>query len=292
MRRLTSWSVSLVLVATCTVSAAPDFEALGRDTVSELVAGAHDKVVARFDQKMTAALPQEKLTAVWNGLLQQAGAYKSITAARVFAVPAQNVTAVDLTTAFERSPLIIRVAFNDEGKIAGLFFLPSKPQAEWVAPPYADPAAFSEVPVVVGALKLPGTLSIPKSASSVPGVVLVHGSGPLDRDETIGPNKVFKDLAWGLASRDVAVLRYDKRSFVVPMKDGTVRDEVIDDARAAVEVLASQPAVDRRRVFVLGHSLGGMLAPRIAEASPNLAGIIVLAGTTRPLEEVIVDQIG
>jgi dienelactone hydrolase len=142
----------------------------------------------------------------------------------------------------------------------------------------------------VGEFNLPGTISLPKRTRLVPGVVLVHGSGPHDRDETIGPNKVFKDLAWGLASRGIAVLRYDKRPASVRPKTGTVKDETVDDAVAAVDGLAVQPGVDKARLFVLGHSLGGMLAPRIAFASASLKGFIVLAGTTRPLEDVIVDQ--
>lgn len=63
---------------------------------------------------------------------------------------------------------------------------------------------------------LPGTLTLPKTAELVPGVVLVQGSGPNDEDESIGAVKVFKDLAWGLATRNIAVLRYIKRSRVSP----------------------------------------------------------------------------
>ncbi len=285
-----SYLCVLLVAAVCSVAAAPDFEAIGRDVVTELSSGAFDKVVARFDQKMSAGLPREKLAATWDTLIKQVGSYKSVTSARVFAVPAQSVHAVDLTTAFEKTPFVIRLAFNDEGKIAGLFFLPSKPQAEWTAPPYADPSRFSETAVVVGAFKLPGTVSMPTAEAPVPAIVLVHGSGPQDRDEMIGPNKVFKDLAWGLASRGIAVLRYDKRSLVAPMKGGTVKDEVIDDVSAGVDVLTAQGSVNRKRVFVLGHSLGGMLVPRIAALRPDVAGIIVMAGTTRPLEDVIVDQ--
>jgi dienelactone hydrolase len=280
------------MLFTCVVNGAPDFEALGRDTVSELATGAFDKVVARFDQKMTAGLSREKLAAAWQTILGQAGSFKAVTAVRIQDAPAQGVHIVVLTSAFDNGPLNIQVAFNDEGKIAGLFFLPVKPPvAAWVPPPYADPSTFAETAVVVGVLKLPGTVSMPKRQERVAAVVLVHGSGPLDRDETVGPNKVFKDLAWGLASRGTAVLRYDKRSAVTRMNTGTVKDEVVDDAIAAVELLAAHPAVDKNRIFVLGHSLGGMLAPRIAEASSEVDGIVVMAGATRPLEDVILEQI-
>jgi alpha-beta hydrolase superfamily lysophospholipase len=123
----------------------------------------------------------------------------------------------------------------------------------------------------------------------------VHGSGPNDRDETVGANKPFKDLAAGLASRGIAVLRYDKRTMVhrakiAALKDFTVRQEVIEDALEAVKALRGAPAIDPKRVFVLGHSLGGMLMPRIGIADPAIAGLIVLAAPARPLDEAIVTQ--
>jgi alpha-beta hydrolase superfamily lysophospholipase len=123
----------------------------------------------------------------------------------------------------------------------------------------------------------------------------VHGSGPNDRDETVGANKPFKDLATGLASRGIAVLRYDKRTFVhraklAALKDFTVNQEVIDDALEAVKAVRAQPGIDAKRVFVVGHSLGGMLTPQMGVADPAIAGLIVLAGPARPLEEAIVAQ--
>jgi hypothetical protein len=127
-------------------------------------------------------------------------------------------------------------------------------------------------------------------------VVLVHGSGPNDRDETVGANHPFRDLAWGLADRGIAVLRYEKRTRQYPdrtaaIKNLTVRDETIDDAIAAARLLRSRDRIDPKRVFVLGHSLGGTLAPRIAAEDGALAGIVIMAGATRPLEQVAREQI-
>lgn len=121
----------------------------------------------------------------------------------------------------------------------------------------------------------------------------MHGSGPQDLDETIGANKPFRDLAWGLAARGIAVLRYEKRTLryalVAPV--ATVQDEVIDDAVAAIARLREQPEVDSRRLFVVGHSLGGGLVPRIADAARTLSGGIILAGNSRPLQRVLQEQI-
>jgi dipeptidyl aminopeptidase/acylaminoacyl peptidase len=124
----------------------------------------------------------------------------------------------------------------------------------------------------------------------------VHGSGPNDRDETIGPNKPFRDLAWGLASQGIAVLRYDKRtrvygSEIAQMTEFTVQQETVEDALAAVELLRSTENIDTSQIFVVGHSLGGLMIPQIASQDPDIAGVIVMAGPTRPLNTIMVEQI-
>jgi dienelactone hydrolase len=168
---------------------------------------------------------------------------------------------------------------------------------EYQPPAYVNPAAFSEKDVLVGTgdKALPGTLTMPMGNGPFPAVVLVHGSGPNDRDETIGPNKPFRDLAWGLASQGIAVLRYEKRTKVHPEQftaNSTVKEETIDDAIAAVSLLRQTAQIDSQKVYVLGHSLGGMLIPRIGTMiDPNVAGFIILAGNTRPLEDLLIEQI-
>jgi len=204
---------------------------------------------------------------------------------------------------FGETVLDAKVVFDKAGQIAGLFFAPTLGLDDesrlYSIPDYANLDGIEEVEVVVGSgdWELPGTLTLPLTDDApFPAVVLVHGSGASDRDESIGPNKPFQDLAWGLASQGVAVLRYDKRTLVyaealASMEDITVQAESIDDALAAVTLLREDERIDPDRIFVVGHSLGGMLAPRIAAADPNIAGIVVMAGNTRPLEDVILAQV-
>jgi hypothetical protein len=141
-------------------------------------------------------------------------------------------------------------------------------------------------------VKLAGTLTIPNSpATPLPGFVLVHGSGCNDRDETIGPNKIFAQLANRLSNDGYAVLRYDKRSCGKSGGKFPVRDRLIADARAAIAYLRSQPGIDPKRIYVLGHSEGGELAPSIAIADGRLRGIVLLAPPALPLEQILKQQL-
>lgn len=143
---------------------------------------------------------------------------------------------------------------------------------------------------------LKGMLTLPGGSGPFPAVVLVHGSGSSNMDEKVGKLTPFRDIALGLAERGIATVRYDKRSFAHGLKmilgktPITVREEVIEDALLAAQLLRSDPRIDSGRVFLAGHSMGGMLAPRIECEGGDFAGLILLAGTPRPLEEVLLAQ--
>lgn len=153
--------------------------------------------------------------------------------------------------------------------------------------------------IVIGAgtkYPLNGMLTIPdKTNGLLPAVVLVHGSGPSNMDGKVGNNYPFKDLAEALSERGIAVLRYDKRTFVYgkEMRNDTglsVKEETIEDAILAANFLRKDSRIDGNRIFILGHSMGGMLAPRIDAEGGNFAGIIIMAGSPRKLEEIIMNQ--
>jgi uncharacterized protein len=274
-----------------------DWEATSHAVVESLTTGNFAAIEADYDDNMKAALPPGELAKTWQPIAARVGAFQEILDTKM---SVQNgYQRVEVSCHFSKADLWVRILFDPTGEIAGLHLVPQEQEQPWNPPPYADTKAFHEQPlkVVSGKFELPGTLAIPTGGGPFPAVVLVQGSGPEDEDETISENKPFKDLAWGLASRGVIVLRYVKRTKQYGAASSanpdtfTVNDETVDDARAAVALLAKQPEVDPKRVYVLGHSLGAMMAPRIAADNPQVAGLILLAGTTRPLQDVILDQL-
>jgi dienelactone hydrolase len=248
-----------------------------------------------FDDTMKMALPKAKLEETWNTVIAQAGVFKTQVSTRTEQRGGYAVLIV--TCEFDKALVDIEVVFNQAKQVAGLFFKAAASSAKYTPPDYAKTNAFREedVDIGTGEWTLPGTLTLPLDPKSPPVVILVHGSGPHDRDETIGPNKPFRDLSWGLASKGMAVLRYEKRTKqhnqkLASLKGITVKEETIDDVIAAVTFLRKRQGIDAKKIFVLGHSLGGTLVPRFAKADPSLAGFIVLAGAVKPLEDAIVEQ--
>lgn len=143
---------------------------------------------------------------------------------------------------------------------------------------------------------LRGVLTLPEGGGKCPAVVLVHGSGPSDMDERVGKLTPFRDIAEGLADRGVAALRYDKRTYAHAKKlraqDMTVREETTQDAIRAAAMLKADERIDADRVFIVGHSMGAMLAPRIDAEGGDFRGLVLMAGTPFRLEDIVVRQLG
>lgn len=263
--------------------------------LDRLVGGDYDGAHALLDGQAREDYPPGKLKATWEALPPRLGPLVLRRPGRVDRLGGRPGVLVRLE--FEEKAVEARLRFNRRGRIDGLWLVPADlrvplPPAPVDAPPPVSTALFSERDFPVG--DLGGTLSLPRGAGPFPAVVLVHGSGPADRDGTIGPNKPFLDLAYGLAERGVVVLRYDKRTWLraaTLSPEATAEDVQVRDALRAVRLLRALREVDDRRVFVVAHSLGGYVAPRIAARDAELGGVILLAGLARPLYEAIPEQI-
>jgi uncharacterized protein len=206
----------------------------------------------------------------------------------------EGLIRVSVPVTCERGTLTVVMSVDGAGALQGLR-ISSDALESWAPPPYANPKRFEEREVMIGAgpLAVPGALTLPHGRGLRPGVVLLSGGGPFDRDETSGPNKPLKDLAWGLASRGVAVVRFDKVTYVHASQvanapDFTMTDEYVPHAVAAVHLLQRQPSVDPTRIFILGHSMGGKVAPRVALAEPSVAGLVILAGDAQPMQQAAI----
>ncbi len=252
----------------------------------------------RFAPAILALVNAEALRTAWTTAIDGIGGVDAIGTPVGEAGPGATVVRVPIRG--ERGALTVAIAVTDDGHLGGLQILPAEAAAvvaPWTPPAYADPSRFADENLTLGHEpdSVPATLSAPHVPGPHPAVVLLPGSGPLDRDETVGPNKAFKDLAWGLATRGIVVLRFDKvtlarRAEALAKPDFTMTDEYLPQALAAIALLRGHPAVDPARVFLVGHSLGGTVAPRIAAVAPEVAGLAILAGGAAPLHWVIVRQ--
>ncbi len=275
----------------------PEYErqAIAEKFAQRLAAGEFEEATEDFDEPMNRLMGSKTLAETWRKIADQCGDFDGFGPARHEIVGNRDVYV--FPGRWRGIALDMQVTVTSGGEVTGLFFKPVASSQPYKAPSYVSDDKFTERDLEFGHpdWRLKAKLSVPNGSRRAPGVVLVHGSGPNDMDETIGPNRPFKDLAWGLASRGIVVLRYNKRTHTYggAMKPGdvNVRAEVVDDAVAALKTLREQPEVDPKKTFVIGHSLGGCLAPIIAEEDGQLAGVIVLAGTLRPMEDVVIEQL-
>lgn len=258
------WALILLLLGNVYGGFAQDANTARAQHIYELfVAGQGDSIHAALNREL-----QEKLApALFNDSFRQAEKMfgKSISKGEWKTDSAQGITIYYSDVEFERYNLRFLVAFDADGALNTIRLVPA-PAVSTAQPVAYDKTKMDERDITLGAdgYKLPGTLTLPKRAVGsdvcrVPCVILVHGSGPHDRDETIGPNKPFRDLAWGLAERGIAVVRYEKRTKAygaacVPAgRELDYDTEAVDDAVAIVEQVRALPELAPDSVYVLGQ---------------------------------------
>ena len=264
--------------------------------LQQLNALQYDKVVSQLDSAVAAKMDSARLGSAWRNLLTRAGSFKGIVDTLYDHQTTYDV--VILQSLFGDRKIDVKTVYGRGGSIKGIFFLPTDTREKYKNPSYFNSDLFEEaaVEVVNGDVKLKGILSVPKNSGKVPAVILVHGSGPNDKDETVGATKIFRDFSVGLSAKGIAVLRYDKRTRALAAKLKftkqiiTPEEETVSDAIAAAELLKKDPRIDTSRIYYIGHSMGGYLLPQIASKVPNVKGMILLCPQARPLEDVMLEQ--
>ena len=293
MRKMIAMLLALVLLATG-FAFANDFNLEAEEVFDALLAGDFAAIAERFDENMAAVLDADGLAQSWSAVAPMLGDYLGRGEVEVNAQGDCFVAVMEAR--FANSNLKVQIAFDADGRIAGMQMQPVAPETAVEE----ETGAWTEIELTVEAdpaYPLGATLCLPEGGEGLPPVVvLVQGSGSSDRNEAVLQNAPFRDVAHGLAELGVATLRYDKRTFIYPECAGDtgldidIRGEMLDDVNAAIDLMRTDGRVDGSRIFVLGHSLGGMMVPAIAAENPDLAGAISMAGSLRRLWEIVYDQ--
>lgn len=280
---------------------------VARDFIGLLSQGKFDDAEKLIAPPVRQTLSAASLAQAWRSLETRHGKYQNV--GRLSTEKLEERDVVNVSLQFEQRSFEARVILDEQAKVIGLLFGGAGPKkAATSPPPYADPSAFAEQDFMVlsGQFRLPGTATLPKSGAPFPVVLLVASSGPNDRDETIGPNKPLRDVAWGLATLGIASIRYDKRTLVygprLDIRDLTYKEEVVEDAVSAIRQLRKDSRFKKERVYLLGHGLGGQLAPAVSLSATTtravglfssnlLAGLVIMAGPARSLPATMIDHL-
>lgn len=271
-----------------TISANIDIVSETKQALEKIKTGKYTELYEIFDEKTQKQLSVDVLEQSCESMINSMGAIKT----EIASSATNNVGTITLE--MENGTLLdFKVTFNKKNKITGLVFIPANISQQDT--PVPDAITETALTITTQDYKLPALLSIPKdNTQPIPAVILVHGSGPNDKNETIGGSAIFKDLAYGLAKQGIAVLRYDKRTLVYAQElDAdtlTLKEETTDDVVSAITLLQNTAGINKDKIYVLGHSLGGMALPLIAEENQSVAGFIALAAPARKLEELILEQ--
>ncbi|MBM6382777.1 MAG: alpha/beta fold hydrolase [Paenibacillus sp.] len=265
--------------------------------ISLISEGDGKEAVKYVHSSVSGVLSPTLLSQLWSALEGQNG---KMTNKAVAKHVENNSVHRNVTYTFktELTSVNITVRMNHDGLVDDLYVTAATPNV-YQKPSYDDPSAYTEQDITVGEgdLALPGTLILPKGEGPFPVVILVHGSGPSNRDAAIGGAKPFRDLAVGLASQGVAVLRYDKVTYehtykVASQPKFTLKQESVDQVTDAVALLKKNAHIDSTAIFVAGHSQGGFAVPLIIaeDKQHDIAGSILLAAPSSSFVDVLTEQ--
>ncbi|AFU17654.1 hypothetical protein MC28_F210 (plasmid) [Bacillus thuringiensis MC28] len=246
-----------------------------------------DQLYKNVTQEMTSKLSKEEFASKWKALISQLGPALN-TELEVFNSKDKNGE-VSITTVHRKNNLQTTFVYTKDGKVADIR---TQMQPLIVKPEEGEKWNESSIKVGYNEKKLNGLLTLPKGIEKPPVAILLQGSGPNNMDSIIGTglNRPFADIAHGLAEKGIASIRYDKRSYAYPNDVFDVETEYLKDAKDAVRIVKEDIRVDSNRIYLIGHSQGGLMGPKIAQDNPDIKGFVSMAGTLRRLEDVVLTQ--
>jgi len=284
--------LSLVLCFTMLFTACGNKETLGEEKARELaekhiqlfIDGDYDAVLADCSDAVKKQLDAAALEQGWQTVVRMTGGVYGGVHEITYAEQ-QGMSVVKTVLKYGSQGLVATFAYDAEGKLGGLNL-----NVTVLETSLTDNDVFTEKEIAIGEYRLTGVVTVPDNVENYPVAVLVQGSGASDYDETVGANKPFKEIAHYLAEKGIATVRVNKRYYQKPEtaspENLTIWDEYMDDVYAAIDYTKANIS---DKVFVIGHSQGGMSAPKIA-LDNDLKGIVMMAGTVRGLEDIIYDQ--
>lgn len=265
--------------------------------VSFIQKGNYTALLKSSSEAFRRQIDANALNDLMNQVSTQFGSLKSISLMQQQTV--QGMEQFSYKALFEKDSLLLLMAVKGK-TIMGFFLKPLEPVNAYVKPPYGSGFQMSQKEFTHGlpGFPLDGQLMWPAryDETRLPVCILIHGSGPNDMDESVGPNKVFMDLALGLCKNGIGTLRYNKRTFQHSEAYGngqiSLREEVTDDVHAMIDFAKQQSWVDTTRIYLVGHSQGAIVAPSIMAADKRVAGVVLLCGSAEPLTAILRYQLG
>lgn len=258
--------------------------------INGFFSGKFEEIFELQNEQVKASLSPEALSGAYANIVSMAGEFEEVL--NLESSKSDGMISFVLACRFANGIFDITVTLDKDEKVAGFYFRQSA-YSERELPDYADPSTYTEQDITVGKepYYLPAKLMVPNGLESYPLVIILQGSGTLDIDGTLGPNKPYRDIAVGLASKGIATLRYPKKYLVYPDKvdeiGTTAEAEYVDDALVVIEQMKSIPQFSG--IYLVGHSMGGMVAPWIAEEA-GVDGVVILAGSPVKLAQISLDQ--
>lgn len=263
---------------------------IAKEMTQEMLDGKFERIAKAMPDETQATYTPEYLKSGYDTTVLPLGSFIGVQESKAQTV--DGIIYVGSILEYENNGLLVTFGFNTEQRLT-TFYL----NYQTIEKEEETSDLYTEKDITVGSSQFPlnGILTMPANVKNPPIVVLVQGSGQNDMDETAGAvsNKPFEDIAKGLAEKGIASIRYNKRyyQYLDQMPETmTIYDEILDDVALAIDYAAGVDGIDSNKIYVAGHSLGGMLAPKIANDNPEVAGIIVLAGSARQLQDIIYDQ--